>query len=184
MNRPPSVPSRPKPIETNAVQKTEYGVQQNVTKIIANVLFQLQYAIKAESVNESEEQIDKIKRLFFGKQKLYTTNKQEKIRTKKEYISDVKIDVATRSRDIYTTLDGAYNVQNVKIDGNLEPQYISISQLPPILQVHVQRVQFDMKKKSVFKSNHYLELKKTIYMNKYMDSSDADLMQKHRKYWK
>ena len=182
-NRPPPVPPRPKPIETNAVQEAEYGAQQDVTEVIANVLFQLQCAIKAESIDESGEQIDKVKRLFFGKQKSYTTNKQGRIRTKEEYMSDIKVDVATGSRDIYAALDGAYDVQDVEVGGNLEPQYTSISQLPPILQVHVQRVQFDMEKKSVFKSNHHLELKETIYLDRYMDSSDADLMQRRRECW-
>ena len=182
-NRPPPVPPRPKPIETNAVQEAEYGAQQDVTEVIANVLFQLQCAIKAESVDESGEQIDQVKGLFFGKQKSYTTNRQGGIRTKEEYMSDIKVDVATGSRDIYAALDGAYDVQDVEVGGDLEPQYTSISQLPPILQVHVQRVQFDMKKKSVFKSNHHLELKETLYMDRYMDSSDADLMQRRRESW-
>ena len=183
-NRPPPVPPRPKPIETNAVQEAEYGAQQDVTEVIANVLFQLQCAIKAESVDESGEQVDQVKRLFFGKQKSYTTDRQGKVRTKEEYMSDIKVDVATGSRDIYAALDGAYDVQDVEVGGDLEPQYTSISQLPPILQVHVQRVQFDMEKKSVFKSNHHLELKETIYMDRYMDSSDADLMQRRRESWK
>lgn len=182
-NRPPPVPPRPKPIETNAVQEAEYGAQQDVTEVIANVLFQLQCAIKAESVDESGEQIDQVKRLFFGKQKSYTTNRQGGIRTKEEYMSDIKVDVATGSRDIYAALDGAYDVQDVEVGGGVEPQYTSISQLPPILQVHIQRVQFDMKKKSVFKSNHHLELKETIYMDRYMDSLDADLMQRRRECW-
>ena len=182
-NRPPPVPPRPKPIETNAVQEAEYGAQQDVTEVIANVLFQLQCAIKAESVDESGEQIDQVKRLFFGKQKSYTTNRQGRIRTKEEYMSDIKVDVATGSRNIYAALDGAYDVQDVEVGGDLEPQYTSISQLPPILQVHVQRVQFDMEKKSVFKSNHHLELKETIYLDRYMDSSDADLMQRRRQCW-
>ena len=182
-NRPPPVPPRPKPLDTNAVQEAEYGAQQDVTEVIANVLFQLQCAIKAESVDESGEQIDKVKCLFFGKQKSYTTNRQGSIRTKEEYMSDIKVDVATGSRDIYAALDGAYDVQDVEVGGNLEPQYTSISQLPPILQVHVQRVQFDMEKKSVFKSNHHLELRETIYMDRYMDSSDANLMQRRRECW-
>lgn len=182
-NRPPPIPPRPKPIETNAVQEAEYGAQQDVTEVIANVLFQLQCAIKAESIDESGEQIDQVKGLFFGKQKSYTTNRQGRIRTKEEYMSDIKVDVATGSRNIYAALDGAYDVQDVEVGGDLEPQYTSISQLPPVLQVHVQRVQFDMEKRSVFKSNHHLELKETIYMDRYMDSSDADLMQRRRECW-
>ena len=40
---------------------------------------------------------------------------------------------------------------NVEVSGDVEPQYTSISRLPPVLQVHAQRVQFDPVKKSSFR---------------------------------
>ena len=183
-SRPPPYPPRPKSIDTSAVQEAEYGAQQDVTEVIANVLFQLQCAIKAESVDETGEQIDRIKDLFFGKQKSYTKNKQGIIRTKEEYMSDIKVDVASGSRDIYAALDGAYDVQDVEVGGDVEPQYTSISMLPPVLQVHVQRVQFDLVKKSSFKSNNHLELKETIYMDRYMESDSFDLLERRQQCWK
>ena len=184
-SRPPPFPPRPKPEEHKMaiLDEVEIGAQQDVTEVIANVLFQLQCAIKAESFDDSGEQIDRIKRLFFGKQKSYTTNIQGLIRTKEEFISDIKVDVASGPRDIYAALDGAYDVQEVEVGGALEPQYTTISQLPPVLQVHVQRAQFDPEKKSSFKSNHHLELKETIYMDRYMDTADEDLMQRRRECW-
>lgn len=184
-SRPPPFPPRPKPEEHKMaiLDEVEIGAQQDVTEVIANVLFQLQCAIKAESFDDSGEQIDQIKKLFFGKQKSYTTNIQGLIRTKEEFISDIKVDVASGPRDIYAALDGAYDVQEVEVGGALEPQYTTISQLPPVLQVHVQRAQFDPEKKSSFKSNHHLELKETIYMDRYMDTTDEDLMQRRRECW-
>lgn len=184
-SRPPPFPPRPKSEEHKMaiIDEVEIGAQQDVTEVIANVLFQLQCAIKAESFDDSGEQIDQIKRLFFGKQKSYTTNNQGLIRTKEEFISDIKVDVASGPRDIYAALDGAYDVQEVEVGGALEPQYTTISQLPPVLQVHVQRAQFDPEKKSSFKSNHHLELKETIYMDRYMDTTDEDLMQRRRECW-
>ena len=182
-NRPPPYPPRPKSINTSAVQEAEYGAQQDVTEVIANVLFQLQCAIKADTVDESGEQIDQVKNLFFGKQKSYTRNKAGVIRTKEEYMSDIKVDVASGSRDIYAALDGAYDVQDVEVGGDVEPQYTSISRLPPVLQVHVQRVQFDPVKKSSFKSNNHLELKETIYMDRYMESDNPDLLERRQQCW-
>ena len=182
-NRPPPYPPRPKSINTSAVQEAEYGAQQDVTEVIANVLFQLQCAIKADAVDESGEQIDQVKNLFFGKQKSYTRNKAGVIRTKEEYMSDIKVDVASGSRDIYAALDGAYDVQDVEVGGDVEPQYTSISRLPPVLQVHVQRVQFDPVKKSSFKSNNHLELKETIYMDRYMESDNPDLLERRQQCW-
>ena len=181
--KPPPFPPRPKPLESNAVQEAEYGAQQDVTEVIANVLFQLQCAIKAETIDDSGEQVDQVKALFFGKQKSYTTNRQGVVRTKEEYMSDIKVDVASGSRDIYSALDSAYDVQDVEVGGDVEPQYTSISQLPPVLQVLVQRVQFDTEKKTVFKSNNHLEMKETIYMDRYMDSSNLELMQRRQECW-
>lgn len=184
-NRPPPVPPRPKPEESkkSILEEVEIGAQQDVTEVIQNVLFQLQCAIEAEAVDETGEQLDLIKHLFFGKQKSYTTDREGSIRTKEEYISDIKVDVASGPRDIYAALDAAYDVQEVEVGGNFEPQYTSISQLPPVLQIHVQRAQFDQEKKSSFKSNHHLELKETIYMDRYIDSADADLLERRRACW-
>lgn len=184
-NRPPPVPPRQKPEEQKrALQvEVEFGAQQDVTEVIANVLFQLQCAIKAESIDEAGEQIDQIKKLFFGKQKSYTTNGKGEIRSKEEYISDIKVDVASGPRDIYAALDGAFDVQQVEVGGSMEPQYAAISQLPPVLQILVQRAQFDPKTMTSFKSIHHLELKETIYMDRYMDSSDPDLLQRRNECW-
>lgn len=184
--RSPPLPPRPKQIETglsNALQEAEVGAQQDVTEVIANFLFQLQCAIKADSVDESGEQIDRVKQLFFGKQKSYTTDSKGQTRTKEEYMSDIKVDVASGPRDIYDALDGAYDVQNVEVGGGVEPQYTSISQLPPVLQVHVQRSLYDREKKAAFKSTNHLELADTIYMDRYMDSEDADLLERRRQCW-
>lgn len=71
-------------------KEVEFGAQQDVTEAISNVLFQLQCAIKAESIDESGEQIDQIKRLFFGKLKATTTDKDGKARTKEEFFPTLK----------------------------------------------------------------------------------------------
>ncbi|KAA6408891.1 MAG: hypothetical protein FRX48_07235 [Lasallia pustulata] len=183
---PPPVPPRPIADDQKKTiqEEVEIGAQQDVTEVIANVLFQLQCAMKAQSVDESGEQIDLVKELFFGKQKSYITNKQGMIRSKEEFISDIKIDVASGPRDIYAAFDGAYDEQEVEIGGALEPQYTTISQLPPVLQVLVQRVQFDAEKKTTFKSNHHLELKETIYLDRYMDSGNEELLARRRECWR
>ena len=183
--RPPPFPPRPQPQReaSDAIKEAEYGAQQDVTEVIANVLFQLQCAIKPESVDESGEQLDQIKSLFFGKQKSYTTDRTGTIRTKEEYITDIKVDVASGPRDIYAALDGAFDVQDVEVGGGIEPQYATISQLPPVLSILIQRAQFDPTKKTTFKSDNHLELKETIYMDRYMDSKDSGLDERREENW-
>ncbi|MCJ1432616.1 ubiquitin-specific protease ubp2 [Xylographa pallens] len=184
-NRPPPVPPRNKPDESKRAiqQEVEIGAQQDVTEVIANVLFQLQCAIRPENIDDSGEQIDQIKTLFFAKQKSYITNDRGEIRSNEEFVTDIKVDVASGPRDIYAALDGAFDVQEVEVGGSLEPQYAAISQLPPVLQILVQRAQFDPETKRPFKSNNHLELKETIYMDRYMDSSDSDLAQRRQACW-
>ena len=184
--RSPPLPPRPtQQISTtsNALMEAEVGAQQDVTEVIANFLFQLQCAIKPESIDESGEQIDRVKGLFFGKQKSYTTDVKGVTRTKEEYMSDIKVDVATGPRDIYAALDGAYDVQDVEVGGGVEPQYTSISVLPPVLQVHVQRSLYDREKKAAYKSTNHLNLKETIFMDRYMDSNDPELLERRRQCW-
>ena len=183
-NCPPPVPPRPKPSEDEALKEAEFGAQQqDVGEINGNVLFQLQCAIKPESMDETGEQIDQIKRLFYGKQKSYTTDRAGIQRTKEEYISDIKIDVAAGPRDIYAALDGAFDVQDVEVGGGTEPQYFTISLLPPVLQIHIQRAQFDFQAKKGYKSENHLDFKQVIYMDRYIDSADPELAQRRQESW-
>ena len=120
--------------------------------------------------------------LFYGKTISYITA-EKGTRSKEELWSDIKVDVATGSRDIYAAIDGAFDVQKVFVDGETAEQYGSISKLPPVLQIQVQRVQFDPIKKTSFKSTHHLKLKDAIYLDRYMNSQKSELMSRRRECW-
>ena len=184
-DRPPPYPPRPQLQReaSDALKEAEYGAQQDVTEVIANVLFQLECAIRPAGFERNGEQLDQIKQLFFAKQKSFTTNKAGAVRTSEEYVTDIKVDVASGSRDIYAALDGAFDVQDVEVAGGIEPQYATISQLPPILSILIQRAQFDPAKKTTFKSENHLEMKETIYMDRYMDSDDPTLKERRDESW-
>lgn len=184
-NRPPPFPPRPQTEEQKQaiVEEVQLGAQQDVTEVISNVLFQLECAIKATALDPSGEQIDLIKQLFFGKQKSYTSNSQGVLRMKEQFFSNLIVDVASGPKDIYEALDGAFDEQEVEVEGNLRPQYTTITHLPPVLKIMVQRVQYDQKKASAFKSINHLGLKETIYVDRYMDSVDDDLIQRRKDSW-
>lgn len=120
--------------------------------------------------------------MFYGKTKSYITA-QDGTRSKEELWSDIKVDVATGSRDIYSAIDGAFDMQEVFVDDSLVEQFGAISKLPPILQIQVQRVQFDPIKKTSFKSTHHLDLKETIYLDRYMDTQKQDIVRRRRDCW-
>jgi ubiquitin carboxyl-terminal hydrolase 25/28 len=120
--------------------------------------------------------------LFYGKTISYITAERG-VRSKEELWSDIKVDVATGSRDIYAAIDGAFDMQQVYVDGEMVEQFGSISKLPPVLQIQVQRVQFDPVKKTSFKSTHHLELRETIYLDRYMDTQQQELLNRRRQCW-
>lgn len=183
-SRPPPVPPRPENDPKESIQEQlEIGAQQDVTEVIGNVLFQLQCAIKPERIDDKGEQIDMVKRVFYGKQKSNTINLQGQTRTKEEFFSDIKVNVASQPRDMYAALDGAFDLQEVEVDGDVERQYTTISQIPPVLQVHITRSEFDKEKQTTTKSNHHIEMKPTLYMDRYLDSADPDLMVRRKEYW-
>ena len=184
-NRPPPVPPRDKkPVNKEEIQRElEFGAQQDVTEAISNVLFQLSCAIKGEGVDAEGEQVDTIKQLFFGKQKIVTTDKKGRARTKEELFSDIKVQVAG-PRDIYAALDATFDEEEVDVGEAKESQYTTISVLPPILQIHIARAQYDKEKASLFKSNHHLAFPPVVFMDRYVDApGDADLHQRRHESW-
>ncbi|KAL8841345.1 MAG: hypothetical protein Q9170_000976 [Blastenia crenularia] len=183
--RPPPIPPRPHTEQQKQaiVEEVQLGAQQDVTEVISNVLFQLECAIKATALDPSGEQIDLIKQLFFGKQKSYTSNAQGVLRMKEQFFSNLIVDVASGPKDIYEALDGAFDEQEVEVEGSFRPQYTTITRLPPVLKIMVQRVQYDQKNATAFKSINHLGLKETIYMDRYVDSEDDDLIQRRKQSW-
>ncbi|KAL4908121.1 hypothetical protein BDW74DRAFT_146881 [Aspergillus multicolor] len=184
-NKPPPVPPRPTPqvdSRRQLIEEVELGAQQDVTEVINNVLFQSQCAIRPISIAPDGEQLDQVKDLFYGKAISYILSDKGQ-RSKEEWWCDIKIDVATGPRDIYAAIDGAFDIQKVSVENSVAEQYATISKVPPILQIQVQRVQFDAVKKRSFKSTHHLDLKETIYLDRYMDTPNPELLRRRKQTW-
>ena len=185
-NRPPPVPPRPEQETKVSIQEQlEIGAQQDVTEVIGNVLFQLQCAIKPETLDQNGEQIDMVKRLFYGKLKSITTNQAGATRSNEAFCSDIKVNVFSDPppADIYAALDGAFDQQEVEVGGAVEPQYTTISLLPPILQIHINRADFDREKQTNIKSNHLFDFTDTLYMDRYTDLADTELIERRDQKW-
>lgn len=91
--------------------------------------------------------------------------------------------MASGSRDIYSAIDGAFDAQKISVENAEAEQFGLITKIPPILQIQVQRVQFDPVKKSSFKSTHHLDLSEIIYMDRYMDTQKPEVVNKRRQCW-
>ncbi|KAL3479537.1 hypothetical protein BJX99DRAFT_255532 [Aspergillus californicus] len=184
-NQPPPVPPRPTvhvDPKRQLIDEVEIGAQQDVTEVINNVLFSSQCAIRPISIAQDGEQLDQVKDLFYGRSVSYILSEKGQ-RSKEEWWCDIKIDVATGPRDIYAAIDGAFDIQKVNVEDTVAEQYATISKLPPILQVQVQRVQFDAVKKRSFKSTHHLDLRETIYLDRYMDTNKPEILNRRKQSW-
>ncbi|KAI1917411.1 ubiquitin-specific protease ubp2 [Ophidiomyces ophidiicola] len=177
-NRPPPVP--PRPAKNKMKMELEMGAQQDVTEVINNVLFQAQCAIKANSYDADGGQLDIVTELFYGKTKSYITTPGN-VRCKEEMWSDIKIDIPRDSDDMYMALDSAFDMQRVHVDGAEAEQHGTISIAPPVLQIQIQRVQFDQVAMKLFKSNNHLQLEPIIYLDRYMDTMEGDFIQNTRR---
>ncbi|KAK6497730.1 ubiquitin-specific protease ubp2 [Arthrobotrys musiformis] len=191
--RPPPIPPRPSKEKSavvssavSASQSYEFGRQQDVTECIENVMFQLEAALKGEGVEPDGEQLDIIKTLFYGKtQQTLEFSAPAETRNKEERFANLMIDVGEVGRDIYTAMDGHFDASVVELEGKLARRYLSITALPSILQIQIQRVQFNRATKSSYKSNAPLSFGERIFLDRYMASGDdKGLMARREQSWK
>lgn len=158
------------------------GRQQDVTECIGNVLFQLESAFDATGYDDDGEQLDIVKDLFYGKtmQVLEEAKTGSNRREKTERFSSLLVDVASGPRDIYDALDSYFGEDIMELDEVDTRRTLTISELPPVLQIQIQRVQFDRVLNQPFKSNALLRFDETIYMDRYLNSDDPELKRKRR----
>ncbi|KAK6540305.1 ubiquitin-specific protease ubp2 [Orbilia ellipsospora] len=186
--RPPPIPPRPNQKPNRKSSNTfSLGRQQDVTECIENVMFQLEAALKPQGHDEDGEQLDIIKSLFYGKtQQTLEFSSPAETRLKEERFQHLIVDVAEPGRDIYDALDSHFDASIVELEGKQARRHLSVTELPAILQIQVQRVQFNRETKQPYKSNAPLTFKDTIYLDRYMASGEDDkaLMARREQDWK
>jgi ubiquitin carboxyl-terminal hydrolase 25/28 len=202
-DKPPPVPPRnkaglsiqtkdPKDVSLSADPDTEedglwqFGTQQDVTEVMGNVMTLLSCAIKPTGVTEEGIQTDKVYDSFYGDSAVYT-QKPRKLEKKVESWANLMVyPDDKKSRDIYEALDVNYDEQLVEIGNNQIPQYTSITKLPPILQIQIQRTAWNRGTGAGSKNSNPVVFPETIYLDRYMDSEDPEspLMKRRRQAWK
>lgn len=162
-----------------------FGRQQDVTECIENVLFQLEASFKPKGYEEDGDQVDIVKELFYGanKQTLESAEDGSNRREKTERFSSLLVDVAEGPRDLHDALDSYFGEDIVNLEGGKTRRSVTISKLPPVLQIQVQRVQFDRVNFRPFKSLALLKFDETMYMDRYLDTSDPEITAKRRQVW-
>jgi ubiquitin carboxyl-terminal hydrolase 25/28 len=101
------------------------------------------------------------------------------LENKEELEHTLWVHLESRPPDIYGALDKVFGLDSVDhANGTKVDRYITIEQLPPILQISFQRQSFSIVKDSagqdkttVSTIKHHVKLEETIYMDRYMTPS-------------
>lgn len=164
----------------------EVGRQQDVTECIENVTYQLETALQPVRLEEDGEQYDIIKQLFYGKTKQTITplDDKGKPRTSFERFFSLIINVNDHPKDIYESLDNYFSEDVFNLDEGPVRKAQTILELPEILQFHVQRVLFDKERLMAYKSLEPIPFDEKIYLDRYMDTNDEDILSKRKELFK
>ncbi|QLL33947.1 hypothetical protein HG536_0F02720 [Torulaspora globosa] len=157
----------------------EMGRQQDVTECIGNVLFQLESASDPISLDEDNEQNDLIKQLFYGdiKQTIIPLANETQTRTKIERFSSLLVNIGDHPKDIYDALDLYFSDERLTMAEYGEvKRTVAATKFPRILQIHIQRVYYDRERFMPFKSIEPLPFNEVLYMDRYSDSKDPNLL--------
>ena len=98
----------------------------------------------------------------------------EPIRVKDEPFAYLLVDVASEGRNLYDGLDMVFDSSLVSIDGKSAHKRMSLVTVPPILQIQMQRVQYDKVEQKIFKSNAYMKFGDKLCMDRYLEVEEGD----------
>ncbi|KAL9537356.1 hypothetical protein MBANPS3_011848 [Mucor bainieri] len=170
-----------------SLQHMMLGKQQDVGECMGNVMYLVEAALKPLSRGEDGEQLDDmIRQTFYGKLSQIVSYRdditlQNVKSVQEEDFSHIIVN-ASDDMHIYDGLDEYFSAE--KLDkyqgGHDATREETIKSLPPVLQILVQRVQFDRATFRPFKSNAYIQLEKTIYLDRYADANFVALAEKRQ----
>ncbi|GAA6010202.1 hypothetical protein JCM10207_005664 [Rhodosporidiobolus poonsookiae] len=190
---------REKELEMQVSSYMAFGRQNDVTECMDNVMFQVEAAMLASAGSNSEggpadeARAKLLKRTFFGTLRqtlsfLDPSAVSDPIRTRTEPFSSLLVDVPPLSssaaaskalqRDLYDALDAVFEAQEVELEGHRASKRVALAAgkdggLPLLLQVQLQRVQYDRAKGEVFKSNAHLGFEDEIDVRRYVAAEEV-----------
>lgn len=191
----PPIPPRNKPAPINIAAKSEedlrkerlsFGAQQDVTEVIGNVLFRMSCAIKPVSIDTANfgEQIDSVRDTFYGSNTLHINKGGTYQKIREDWNNIIVYPAPQGSSSIYDALDVVYDEQMVSLEGSETNAYTTLSKLPPVLHIQIQRTSFDKLLQQAFKNKNQVVFDETIYMDRYLEDEKALLRRKEESKWK
>lgn len=154
----------------------DFGMQQDVTECMGNVMYLIEAALKPLQKSKDGEQIDDmIRQLFYCEARqilTYIDNEtmQEVEKVEKVYYSHFIVH-ASEGKTLYDGLDQFFFAEKVENypGGQNATREVTVETLPPVFQVMVQRVHYDRETAEIYKSNAHVEFEKVIYLDRYLN---------------
>ncbi|CAE6436195.1 unnamed protein product [Rhizoctonia solani] len=179
-----AMPSRKKSTMVPDSGAMMFGKQHDVSEVFDNCMFQIETALRFENPGSLEEAgSGTIKKLFYGKllQRLSpiidptssptTSKRMATVHEKEDLFSHLLVNVSDEGFDLYDGLSG-YFEDEVEYGGRRSRMEVSLLDLPPILQIQLQRVQFNRETMQAFKSNAYIKFEQTLRLDRFLANMD------------
>ncbi|KAL4250299.1 hypothetical protein ABKN59_003113 [Abortiporus biennis] len=177
---PPLPPRKPREIDDSVMM---FGRQHDVSECMDNCMFQIETALLdfEEMTGSDDDKTSVVKRLFYGKKRQRLTpltppvdpRRQVTLHEKEDLFSHLHVNVAEEGHDIYDGLSRYFD-DVVEFEGVKKRMEVSLIDLPPLLQIQLQRVQFDRETQQAYKSQAYVKFGETLYLDRFLDSVDPE----------
>ncbi|KAK5130073.1 hypothetical protein LTR08_002506 [Meristemomyces frigidus] len=168
--------------EALAKAKTKATMQQDVTEVHDSIMFRLRSGMMPLGMDDLGEQTDALRSLYAIGMTETRVNKGVASKPAAQIDSSVQLNVPYEATDIYSALDEVFDLQPYGESPDIET-YKSIRSLPPLLQISIPRIGFDMKKGGTFKSEELVRLEDELYMDRYCDTSHPEVPQRRKRCW-
>ncbi|KAI6102677.1 hypothetical protein EDD16DRAFT_1696584 [Pisolithus croceorrhizus] len=172
----PPLPARKPTANSESVML--FGKQHDVAECMDNCMFQIEIALlKFDDLSDADDKGSIVKRLFYGKlrQRISVLPDQPRSRSsvheKQDLFSHLPVNVIDSGIDIYDGLSSYFD-DTVEFEGSKARMEVSLVELPPLLQIQLQRVQFNRETLQPYKSQVYVRFGETIYMDRFLDTAD------------
>ncbi|KDQ18157.1 hypothetical protein BOTBODRAFT_52950 [Botryobasidium botryosum FD-172 SS1] len=188
VKNPPPLPPRRQKAEVKLDMM--FGKQNDVAECMDNCMFQIEAAMQFDTTNASFGEVTGdvglVKRLFYGKKRQRITAIEDEQRliepsvsAKDDVFAQLLVNVSDEGYDLYDGLSGFLD-DTVELGGKKARMEVTLVDLPPILQIQLQRVQFNRDTLQQYKSNAYVKFEETLTMDRFLESADSEKKTKSR----
>ncbi|EJU02532.1 cysteine proteinase [Dacryopinax primogenitus] len=168
---PPPLPPRSstKRVEVQSDSFMMFGRQHDVSECMDNCMFQIEAALKPD---QEVAEGSLVKRLFYGKlRQRVTSDSSSTVHMRDDPFAHIHVNVGDEGFDLYDGL-GGYFEDEVEYESRKSKMDVTLVELPQLLQVQLQRVQFNRETFQAYKSNAYVKFGESLYLDRFLESAD------------